>query len=358
MAGVPSAIPDDNVPLGITVMESKIIAVNKSSTPLLHFHCLEICNKTDLIPFENAIKGPRLNLQLLQLLLYEKEAQETFCSDLSMRSGISITKARFLSQRLFDSRFCSFNHNQTRHCKDAVDIGSSNERGLKRGFSVFRGKGCLQTSCILRPISRPHRNTLEEMESYSELVDSVRSYSGDALSAKDVFRRQACGTCRYVLRKGSTGTKPMVDNAVLTCATDLCLVDCVLLVLEMETTGEKESVYIRGNQDVMTEARNFNEVVAAPFAETPNARFLPVSEKRKLRTVLHEKSIEGSVMCVERLYSRELAPFWLRGMYIGTHYQGNFGAMRYKILFPIVWIASCFFQPGMKCYCPPERDAV
>ena len=28
-------------------------------------HCLEICNKTDLIPFKDAIKGPRLNLQLL-----------------------------------------------------------------------------------------------------------------------------------------------------------------------------------------------------------------------------------------------------------------------------------------------------
>ena len=100
---------------------------------------------------------------------------------------------------LFDSRFCSFHHSQTRHCKNAVDIASSKERGLKRDFSVFRGKGCLQTSSILRPISRPHRNTLEEIESYSELVDSVRSHSGDALGAKDVFRRQACGTCRYVL---------------------------------------------------------------------------------------------------------------------------------------------------------------
>ena len=211
-----------------------------------------------------------------------------------MRAGISIAQARFLLQRLSDSRFCSFHHNQTRHCKDAVDNASPNERGLKRGFCVFRGKGCLQISSILRPISRPHPNTLEEIESYSEFVDSIHSHSGGALGAADVFRQQACGTCRYVLGKGSTGTRPMVDNAVLKCATDRCLVDCVLFALEMETTGEQESVYIRGNEDVMTEARKLKEVVVAPFAGTPNARFLPVSEVRKLRTVLHEKSIEGS----------------------------------------------------------------
>lgn len=205
--------------------------------------------------------APYLNLQLLQLLLYQKESQDKFRSNLSARSEISIADAPYLLRQLSDERFFSFHHNQTRHCKEEAFRFELNQRGMKRGVCVFTDNGCLQTSTIIRAILRHHPISLEEIELYAEYDDSVQIHSSDVLNASNVVRRRAYGTRRYVIAKGYSESKPAADSAMLRCATDRCLDNCILFALDTANGRNSESVYMRVNADIFAEAQKLKETV-------------------------------------------------------------------------------------------------
>ena len=267
--------------------------------------CLKPMHKQTSAPSPNLSKR---NLPLMQLFLYTRESQESFCFDLSRRSGISISDARLLLCKLPEARFCYLHHNQTRHSKKFASGLEPTKRGERHGFCIFRNNGCLQTSFVLRPLPKPRLQSLEDVESYSDFEDAVMSHSSRALTPGEVIGKQACGTCRYILTKGSSGTKPLVDTAILKCATDRCLVDCILFALDKKAETDMDSVYMRANDEVKMEALKLKEKVVTPLPDVPNACCLPIAEVQKLRTLLHSKSSQGSNNVCGKTVESRIAP--------------------------------------------------
>lgn len=54
-----------------------------------------------------------------------------------------------------------------------------------------------------------------------------------------------------------------------------------------------EPVYMRGDDYVLEKARELKDAALTSFFDAPTARFQPVSEVRKFRTVLHSKRMAG-----------------------------------------------------------------
>ena len=241
--------------------------------------CLETMHTQASAPHPNLSKR---NVPLMQLFLYTRESQERFCFDLSWRSRISISDAWFLPLELPKALFCYFHHIQTRHSKTFSSGIEPTKRGEKHGFCIFRNNGCLRTSLVLRPLRKPRLQSLEDVESYSDLEDAVMSHCSRALKPGKVIGKQACGTCRYILTKASNGTKPLVDNAVLKCATDSCLVDRILFALDKKAETDMDTVNMRGNVKMKMEALKLNGNVVALLPDVPNACFLPITELQKL----------------------------------------------------------------------------
>ena len=198
-----------------------------------------------------------------------------------------MTDASFLLHNIADARFCSFHHNQTRHSSAAAELTEPPLKGKKSLICVFKDAGCAANNNFLRPLPQLHRESLEETEKYFECTEAVYDHSDSSIEFVHVVGKRACGPCRYVISKGSNGTRPNVDNATFKSATDLCLVDCILYALD---AYNQDSVFVRGSDKLRDEAVLLKKKVVSPLPVVPTARFLPLPAVFTLWSKLKERS--------------------------------------------------------------------
>lgn len=272
-----------------------------------HIHVCYICERLGRACWEGSEKTEskfRLykNLQLLTLLVYIRPAQEVFCLELSRRSKIGMSDARFLLASIAQKRCCHIHYHHTRHAMKIASQFEPSRSGNKHGFCVFFHKGCSGTSSDLRPLPMYGRHTLQETESFYEFHGSVSVLSMGLLTGEQVCGRYACGACRYIVSKGALGTRPAVDSTYLLDVVDRCLADCVLIALCVSNT---QSVFISENEATSQEAQRLRKKVVAPFPNVPRFRFLPVREVFKSRLNLVEQNGSGSRnVCNKTIESR------------------------------------------------------
>ncbi|PXF42222.1 hypothetical protein BWQ96_08050 [Gracilariopsis chorda] len=185
---------------------------------------------------------------------------------------------------------------------------ASKLRGMKEGFCVFRSRGFSFSSNILHLFPRFDNNSLQGLEDYDEFNSAVLSHSSGELCAQDVIGKHSCGTCRYLLTKGSQGTQFRTDTALLRWATDRCLVDCILFALDESTSRQHISAFLRFNSDIADSAGTLRASVLAPFHNLPFARFLPVKTLIGIRCALHERNLEGKRDFCDKNVESRIAP--------------------------------------------------
>ena len=98
-------------------------------------------------------KSASVTLQIFQILLYSDDVQKDFRDELCKLSRIEDEDARHILNSIAATRFCHFHHNHARHSVDAAMRRDPNSRGMKRGYCVFNGFGCIGTSAALRPVN-------------------------------------------------------------------------------------------------------------------------------------------------------------------------------------------------------------
>lgn len=67
--------------------------------------------------------------------------------------------------------------------------------GNKNRYSIFRGKNCVRSFCVLRPFLNYGKDTLEDTETFYEFNEAVKVHSGGSLSIDDAHGIHASGDC-------------------------------------------------------------------------------------------------------------------------------------------------------------------